>query len=390
MTDLRESNEGSVHAGRRQAVPSQFHVAHIVLNLEVGGMERVVVDLVREGLALAQRLSVVTVSSRGELASVVEAMGVPVICVNKPPGLKMGAVKDLAAVFRKLRPDVVHTHQIGALFYAGRAARLAKVPLVVHTEHGKHFARLRTRWMGRFAACYAARFFCVSEDLASHVRLNRVAPPRKVVVVVNGIDTDRFSVKGKEGALSASLGIPAGVPLIGTIGRLNEVKRQDVLLRAFAILLQSVPTAHLLIVGDGPLMNDLRGLAIELSISSVVHFVGYQASPELYLQMMDVFALSSRSEGMPLVLLEAGAAGLPVVATRVGGVPEVIVEGETGLMVPPENETALATALCNLLHDIPMARQMGEAARRRVVAEFSLRRMAAEYQRHYRELLQKR
>ena len=106
--------------------------------------------------------------------------------------------------------------------------------------------------------------------------------------------------------------------------------------------------------------------------------------------MMDVFALSSRSEGMPLVLLEAGAAGLPVVATRVGGVPEVIVEGETGLMVPPENETALATALCNLLHDIPMARQMGEAARRRVVAEFSLRRMAAEYQRHYRELLQKR
>ncbi len=390
MTVLEQTSEVDGQRSRHATPADRLSVVHVVLSLQTGGLERVVTDLVGEERALGQRVAVVTLSDRGELASTVEAAGVPVICAHKPAGLRFKTTQDLAAIFGKLRPDVVHTHQIGALFYAGPAARRAGVPLVVHTEHGKHYDRFRTRWLGRLASRHAARVFCVSQDLASHMLLHRVVQPSKVLVVVNGIDTNRFNRQGEGSKLRQTLGVPCDAPVVGTIGRLTEVKRQDSLIRAFVAVRQRVPEAHLLIVGDGPLMAELRGLAAELGVEQAVHFPGYQPQPERYLQVMDVFALSSRSEGMPLVLLEAGAMGLPVVAMRVGGVPEVIVQGHTGLLVAPGDEAALATALSELLADVPLAQRMGTAARERVLSTFSLSRMAGEYQQQYQELLRSR
>jgi glycosyltransferase involved in cell wall biosynthesis len=364
--------------------PGLLRIAHVVLSLDCGGLERIVVALAREGVKRGHQITVICLERPGMLAARVEDLGATVRCVHKRPGLRLGVVGRLRKILREIRPDVVHTHQIGALFYAGPAARQNGVGAVVHTEHGKHYAsRLRTRWLGRLAGRYAARFFCVSKDIAEEAASHRIVPRSKIEVVANGIDTVSLCTEGDGRGLRRSLGAPEGAPIVGTVGRLNEVKRQDLLIRSIA----RIPEAHLLLVGDGPLMGRLKELAADLKVDGRVHFVGYQTHPEAYLHVMDVFALTSRSEGMPLSVLEAWAAGLAVVASRVGGLPDLIEDGRTGLLFSLGDEQGLTTALRVLLADRERAGRMGEAGRACVRARYSLERMATDYETHYRDLL---
>jgi glycosyltransferase involved in cell wall biosynthesis len=236
------------------------------------------------------------------------------------------------------------------------------------------------------AGCVAARYCCVSQDIASEVLARRIVPAWKVMVVPNGIDLLRFEVKALRVGRRETLGIPLEAPVVGTVGRLTEIKRQDLLIRAFGLMLDRAPDAHLLIVGDGPLGGELRRLADSLDLGDRVHFAGYEPHPEVYLAEMDVFALSSRSEGMPLAVLEAWAAGLPVVATHVGGLPELIQDGQTGILVDTDDEAPLAEALVGLIADPSRARQLGDNGRRRVEADYSLGQMSQAYQRIYLDL----
>jgi sugar transferase (PEP-CTERM/EpsH1 system associated) len=367
---------------------SPLKVLHVVLSMDVGGLERIVLSLVREGHRLGQRTAVACLERPGALAAQVEALGTPLFCVEKGPGVRLKTIGRLKAVLREVRPDVVHTHQIGALFYAGPAARSVGVPLIVHTEHGKHYGtRRRMRWLGWMAARYAARFFCVSADIAAEVMAYRITSPGKVHVVPNGIDPARFRGRDDREGVRRLLGIPGGTPVVGTIGRLSEVKRQDVLIRALARLRRQVPAAHLVLVGDGPLMGSLRELAVGLGLEGCVHFAGYQPEPERFLQAMDVFVLSSQSEGTPLAVLEAWAAALPVVGSRVGGLPELIDDGRTGVLFPPGDDGALAAVLGGLLTDLEHAYLMGLAGREQAEARFTVRHMMDVYQRHYGNLL---
>jgi sugar transferase (PEP-CTERM/EpsH1 system associated) len=366
-------------------------VTHLVLSLDVGGLERVVLDLVREGQALGQSVSVLCLERPGVLACQAEALGARVACASKTDGLHPWMVWRLFKILRQLRPDVLHSHHIGALFYGGLAARAAGVPVVVHSEHGKHYAvRRRTRWLGRIAGCTIARFFCVSQDIAEEVEQSRIVSRAKIRVVPNGIDTERFRKPGDPPTLRQMLGIPPGAPVVGTIGRLHEIKQQDLLLRAFAKLRDRMPEAHLLLVGDGPLMGDLRGLAAQLGLGDAVHFAGYQARPEQFLHLMNVFALTSRSEGMPLAILEAWAAGVPVVASRVGGVPQLIQHGQTGLLFEPGDESGLIEALSAVVGDPVLARAVRDGGHERVEASFTLAGMAAAYHAQYLALLTRR
>jgi glycosyltransferase involved in cell wall biosynthesis len=174
---------------------------------------------------------------------------------------------------------------------------------------------------------------------------------------------------------------------VGIVARLNEIKRQDLLMRAFATVRPEFPDAHLLLVGDGPARNELGELSARLGLAACVHFAGYQAQPNRFLQAMDVFVLPSRLEGMPLAILEAWAARLPVVASRVGGVPKVVKDGETGLLFESGDQPALEAALRRVLGDRELARRLGIAGRKRVEADYDTRRMLAEYQRLYLEVL---
>ena len=356
--------------------------------MEVGGLERNVVNQVREAPRLGQRVDVVCLERRGELAAQVEAMGGRVVCFDKPPGLTPRLVGRLRHEFRRSRPDVVHTHQANGLFYAANAARLAGVPTIVHTEHGKHYAASRSKaWLGYLGALHVSRFYCLSRNMADEAIAAGVAPRRKVRTIHNGIDLTRFRDPGDPAALRSSLGIPPDAPIIGTAGRLAEIKRQDVLIRAFGAVRSRVPTAHLVIVGEGDLRAELVALAESLGVADRVHFAGYTSDPQHYHHLFDVFALTSRSEGMPQALIESGVAGRPAIATRVGGVPEMIDDGENGLLIEPGDVEALTDGLHRLLVDKELARRLGSANRVRVESRYDIGRMADDYQRDYLELL---
>jgi glycosyltransferase involved in cell wall biosynthesis len=312
-----------------------------------------------------------------------------VLCVNKPPGLRASVVPDLRAALRELQPDVIHTHQIGPLFYTGLAATGMRKPLIVHTEHGKvnYAGRRRTRWLGRVAAHFAEVFYCLSQDMADAVAAAGVVPRRKLRVIRNGIDTAFYSHQRDTSLIRRELTIPPDAPLIGTVGRLNEIKRQDVLINALAILVRQKPNAHLLLVGDGPLRAALQEQVHRLGLHDRVHFAGYQTDTTAFLHAMDVFALTSRSEGMPQALLEACVACKPVIATRVGGIPEVIDHGVSGLLVEPGDANALAVGFLELLTNHDRAAAMARRASEKVVANFDVARMARDYHRDFLELL---
>jgi glycosyltransferase involved in cell wall biosynthesis len=363
---------------------------HVVLSLDVGGLERNVVNQVRQGQKLGQKVSVVCLDRPGVLAPRVEAMGATVVALDRPPGLRPGMVFRTRKALAALQPDVVHTHQIATLLYGAAAARLLRVPLVVHTEHTRELytTRLRTRLLGRIGAKSCDVFYCLTEDMAKQVRDTAVAPARKVRVMQNGIDIAHFTeTVGDRVAVRESLGVPPDAPLIGTVGRLNEVKRQDVLIRAFGRLRQQFGNAHLVLVGEGPARAELEKLVADLDLGAFVHFAGYQPSSGPYLNAMDVFSMTSRSEGMPQSMLEASVVGVPVVASRVGGIPELVQDGRTGILFDFGDEVALAAAWTKLLTDRDYARTLADAANQRVRQTFSVARMAGDYHRDFLELL---
>ena len=372
-----------------------LHILHGVLSLDCGGVERIVVDLTRQALSGGRRVTVICLERPGTLADEIVSLGAEVLCLHKPPGLRRELVDQAASFLRRQRPDVIHTHQIGALWYLGQAARQLSIP-TLHTEHSDHvghakgwWRKLKTRLMWHRAGRLAARFCCVSEDIARSARRLGTVPSNKVQVVLNGIDVDRYADDCQRAAVRAELKIPADATVLGTVGRLAEVKRQDLLLRAFGSLSVDFPRLNLLLVGDGPERQSLEQLAASLDVRDRVIFAGYQASPQRFLAAMDIFALTSRLEGLPLALLEAWATGLPAVASAVGGIPQVVETGRTGILFPGGDLAALEIALRELLLDPAKRRQLGAAGRDKVRETYSLERMAAEYDACYQRILLK-
>lgn len=364
-----------------------LHVCHVVLALDLGGLERVALDLIRMQRARGYQVSVLFVERPGVLSSELNRLSVQSVSMDKPVGVYPSLIGRVARIFREWQPEVIHSHHIVGLEYAGPAAWRANVPVVVHTEHGKHFAHSRkARWFGWFAARYAHRVFGVSSDIVQEIVGCRVAPATKVVQSVNGIDTQRFAIaNGAE--VRRRFGIAGDQLVIGTVGRLAEVKRQDVLLQGFAKHLIAAPSSILMLVGDGPERAALESLSRELGIDSRVVFAGVQSRPEDFLAAFDVFALTSRSEGTPLSILEAWAAGKPVIASAVGGIPELVLDGHTGLLFPSANPETLSEKLTVLARDEELRNRLGESGRARAVAEFDIKVMADCYDRHYSELL---
>ena len=297
-------------------------------------------------------------------------------------------------VLARLQPSVLHTHQIGALWYLGRAAKqIGGIP-VLHTEHGNHLDHAKSwlhGWKSRlfwyWAGKAAGRFCCVSDEIAQAVARWHTIPKRKIHVVINGVRTEGLADRSPRQTVRRELGIPAEAPVIGSVGRLSEIKRQTLLLQAMAGLTQRFPAVRLLLVGAGPERERLEQEASDLGIRDRVYFAGYQAEPGRYLQAMDVFALSSRSEGLPIALLEAWAAGLPVVSSAVGGIPKTVTHGENGLLFASGDVVALGAALALPLNEPSLASRLGRAGQRTVEAQYSVQRMANDYERHYECLL---
>ena len=370
-----------------------LRIVHGLLSLDVGGLERVVVSLVKSGVRRGQRISVMCVEKLGDFAKEVQTAGAEVISLGKPSGRHNEFISHAGAVLDRLTPDLIHTHQIGAAWYLGSAAAQRNLP-VLHTEHGNQFARVSggiTRLKSRLFYGKTARvideFCCVSADIAAAVTRWRTVPRKKVKVVPNGIEICNGATGSDRETVRESLGIPFDAYVIGTVGRLAEVKRQDRLLRATVNLMTRHSGVRVLIVGEGSERNRLQELAFSLGISDRVCFAGYQSEPIRYLRAMDVFALTSQSEGLPISLLEAWTVGLPVVCTSVGGIPDVLIHKTNGLLVPNNEGPDLECALSHILELPEQAIRLGIAGRETVRVKYSLETMAEAYEKKYLALI---
>jgi sugar transferase (PEP-CTERM/EpsH1 system associated) len=366
-------------------------VVHLVLALDVGGLEEVVLRLVAHTDRDRFTPIVVALDAPGAMASELAALDVPLQIVKRAPGLDVTLPVRLARGFARDGVQILHTHNASPHFYGALAARLARRagPRVIHTKHGRNQPDIpRKVLLNRIASALTDRIVAVSADAADVALHIENVPEDKVVKISNGVDTTAFRPADPRAA-RARLGIPAGGFHVGVVARLAAVKDHPTLLAAFALLRRERPDAQLTIVGDGPELAALRDRAQALDLGGSVHFVGVRRDVAAVLPAFDVFALSSTSEGISLTLLEAAAAGLPIVATRVGGNAEVVLDGVTGTLVSPSNPGAFAAALGALARR-PDRAALGLAGRAHVERWFSVERMARAYQDLYVEVLHDR
>jgi glycosyltransferase involved in cell wall biosynthesis len=320
-----------------------------------------------------------------------DAVVVPGLVREIRPLTDAAALFRLSRLFAQDRPDVVHAHTYKAGILASIAGRLAGVPGVIFTPHGHIFSggasipgvptgcRLDLlRWVTRAGQGCADRITALSEpDLNQQVAL-RLSPASKYEVIRNGIEIERFSLpRGR---------LFPGAPVIGAVGRFSEEKGHRFLLEAMSQVRRSLPEAHLVLVGYGALEDSLRRQAAQLGLAGAVTFTGERDSAEM-LPSFDLFVQPSLYESQGLALLEAMAAGIPVIATAVGGVGDVVLEGRTGMLVPAADPEALAGAIVRLWSAPEEARGFAERASDRVREAFSSERMLESYARLYREVV---
>ena len=358
------------------------HVMHIVYTLRTGGMEMGVVKLVNGLDAARVRSSICSTTPAGAEIKALVQSSVPIFELSRRAGTDLRFVRDLYRLFKRERPDVVHTHAWGTLLEGLLAARAAGVPIVVHGEHGTLQLRGYQRRLQRMAWSAADRVLSVSSKLAERMSAATGFAAARITTIRNGVHVARFQPIDRREARRA-LGIPER-PTVGTVGRLVAVKDQATLVDAVAELQRTGLAATLVIAGDGPERAALDARARAAGVD--LRLLGYRADVEQVMGAMDVFVLSSVSEGLSNTILEAMAAARPVVATRVGGAEEMIEDGVTGVLVPPSNADAMAAALGRVLGAADAGAAMGAAARRRVETEFTLSGMMGRYEQLYAEV----
>ena len=366
-------------------------VLYLITELSVvGGAEKV---LVRFLTHLDRRRFRPTVAclygGDGPMADDVRALGIPVIDLGMTAKWRLDALWRLYYLLRRKRPLILHASMFHANVLGRVLGRLAGVPIIVTWRHSVGIGWQGREWVNRWTALLNDKAIAVCE-LARRIEIQRTkVPSDRVVTVYNGLDVRRFSLVNPSSVVQIrhSLGVRSGALLLGAVGRLSPEKDYANLLAAMAKVQKHVPTARLFIVGDGELRERLEIQAQSLGLSDVVTFTGIRDDVPEILAALDIFVLSSRREGLPLAVLEAMAAGLPVVATVVGGVPEVVVDGVTGFLVPPLNPVALAEALLSLLQDPARCKAMGRAGYKRVKQCFSMEQMTRQIESLYEELL---
>lgn len=383
----------SVHAaGDRRPL-----VLHLVYRFDTGGLENGVVNLINHMPGDAYRHAVVALTEVVPgFAARIRRDDVEYVSLHKPAGHGMKLYPRLARLFADWRPAVVHTRNLAALECQVPAA-WAGVPARVHGEHGRDVddpdgTRAKYQWMRRAYRPFVHRYVALSRDLAGYLERRVGVPPARIAQIYNGVDVARFAPAA--GGRLAPPGSPFADPalfVVGTVGRMQTVKAQPLLARAFVRALELAPqlrgTLRLVLVGDGPLREEARALLDAGGATPLTWMPGERSDVPDVMRGLDGFVLPSLAEGISNTILEAMASGLPVLATAVGGNPELVVDGVTGLLVPAGDVDALAAGLVALASDRGRSAAMGTAGRARVQAQFSLQAMVDAYRSLYDRLL---
>ncbi len=374
---------------------NRVKLLQFVTAFEIGGTERQVMNLARGLDPSMFEMSFACLRKSGPFLEEIERLAVPISDYPINSLRNRRALQEqirFARCARQNRIQIVHTYGFYPHVFAIPVARLAGIPIIVASirDTGEMWTaaqRRARRLICRWADCLLVNSQAVKKRLAAEGYQEE-----KIVVIGNGVELSGFSGNGKDGRLRRELGLPSHAPLIVVLSRLNRLKGIDYFLEAAAMIARHFPEARSLLVGD-PSMDDagyregLERYAARLGLGQRVVFAGSRLDIPQVLSEAAVSVLPSLSEGLSNTLLESMAAGIPVVATNVGGNPEAVEDGQTGILVPPRDAEALARAISSVLGDSGLARKLGQAGRERVARRFSVERMVGETENLYRRLL---
>lgn len=366
-----------------------LNVLHLIETGGPGGAETVFRELAR-GLDQTRFRSFAVIPEEGWVSESLHSDGIPFEVIPLRRSADFGYLRRIMRVVRRERIDIIQAHLLSSNLYAALAGAVCRIP-VVATFHGQVDVSHRDRLLGvkcRLINLGAQRVVCVSEHLRRYFCESTAINPRITTCIHNGIDAARYGPRSGR-PLRLELGIGDDEILIGAVGNMRPAKGYDVLLRAAALLKQKVPACRFVIVGDAAppdLANELAEIHRALDLGDTVRYAGFRPSVEHILKSLDVFVLTSRSEGFSIATVEAMATGLPAVATRCGGPEEIICDGEDGLLVRNESPEAVAEALERLILDRQLRERLGARARDHVVRRFSTEAMVGEYTRLYQRL----
>lgn len=356
-------------------------IVHVLYRFDCGGLQNVLAECINRMPAQRYRHAVVGLTGHTDYAERIRAANVILYTLDKAPGNNLSTHVKLWRLLRSLRPAIVHTYNIGTIEYS-LTALLAWVPIRIHAEHGRDSIEIdgthrRYNLLRRLLSPIINAFVPVSDDLVDWLRFVVKVSPHKITMIQNGVDTLKYApCQVKNAAARQHV-------CIGTVGRIDRIKNHTGLLNAFRLLLVRFPSPaydlRLVIVGDGPLLEALRRTVETQGLSDRVWLSGAQADVAAILRSFSVFVLPSLSEATPITILEAMATGLPVVASRVGGVPQLVLDGVTGATVKPNDVTALADILSMYISDPARRSAHGAAGRARVEASYDVGAMVASY-----------
>lgn len=366
-------------------------ICHIILRLEVGGLENGLVNLINHLPATHFRHAIICLQYAGDFRQRIRRDDVVIHELHKGEGKALHLYRQVWRLLRELRPDIVHTRNLPTVDML-LPARLAGVKRLVHSEHGLDQLELqgsnrKYNWLRRASRLVVGHYITVSRDLAHWLHQRIGIPERRISAIHNGVDTDKFSPAPRPAGVLPEGWLPTEPFVIGTLGRFEHVKDQLNLAQAFISLLRRRPELRdrlrLVLVGDGSMRGEIEALLEQHQLRELCWLPGFRDDAADLYRCLDVFVLPSKREGISNTILEAMACGLPVVATRVGGNPEIVQDQVTGQLVPSEDPEGMADALLRYLDDPTLLAQHGRAARQAALDDFSLDAMMDKYQRVY-------
>ena len=367
-------------------------IVHIIYRLGIGGLENGLVNIVNKLPEDAYRHAIICLADSTEFSQRIKRQDVVVYQLHKQPGQDWASFYKVYRLLKALRPAIVHTRNLAAIEYQV-CALLAGVPYRIQGEHGWDVfdpdgSNVKYQMLRRVLGKIIHRFIPLSQHLQDYLLQRVKIPASKITRICNGVDTNSFYPR------SDSRQAPDGCPLqlqqklvIGTVGRMHGVKDQLTLVKAFIDACQKSPELAqqvcLFLIGDGPLREEALNLLIAAKLDDKVWSPGERDDISQILRSLDIFVLPSKAEGISNTILEAMASGLPVVATRVGGNPELVLDGQTGCLVEKEDVDGMSLALRDLVADDNKRLQFGAAGLQRIQAEFSIDSMVDRYRQVY-------
>ena len=371
----------------KENIRQPVKVLHLMQGLEVGGLEYMVVSLLKGLNSTRYQRFICCYDTSGELAKSLNG-DIGIHLLKRRQGIDYTYPFKLAALLKRESIQILHLHNSTALFYGVIAGKIARVPIVVYTEHARDvFPNIKVRISDKLLSLFTDKVIVVSDYLKKNLIEYEWFNPSKIMTIYNGVDETKFKIESNTGEIRDRLGLSAASKIIGIVARLDPIKNHKSAIKAIRLIVERFSNAVLLIVGDGPLRGELEHFVRQCKLEKHVVFLGTRTDVHQLLSIMDIFILCSTSEGMPVTLLEAMAAGRPIVATDVGGVSEVIEHGKNGLLIEPNSHELLADAILDLLTNKEKAQRMGLSARNKFESNFTLSAMIKKYEDVYASLL---